>query len=69
MDAGQKVKVIYGLDKGREGELIKTHTMSVPVAGLRVGGIDDKPAKMYTVSLSDGHTNMYPVDWVEPLKK
>ena len=69
MNAGQKVKVIRGLDKGMEGEIIKIHTMSVPVATLRIGGIDDKPATMYTIALDEGHTNMYPADWVEPIKK
>ena len=69
LKAGQKVRVIYGLDKGMEGEVVKTHTMAVPVAALRVGGIDDKPATMCTVSLNEGHTNMYPVDWIESIKE
>ncbi len=67
MIAGQKVRVIRGLDKGMKGEVVKTHTMAVPVALLRVGGIDDAPAAMVTVSLNEGHTNMYPVDWVESI--
>jgi hypothetical protein len=65
MDTGQRVKVIKSIDTGKEGEIIKKHTKLVPVAALQVGG-DDKPVEYCTVKLDDGHTNLYPLDWVEP---
>ena len=64
MDTGQRVKVTKSLDKGKEGEIIGKHTKLVPPAILQVGG-DDKPVEYCTVKLDDGHTNLYPLDWVE----
>ena len=66
MDVGQRVRVITALDKGKEGEIISKHTKLVPVPALRVGG-DDTPVDYCTVKLNDGHTNLYPLDWVEVL--
>jgi hypothetical protein len=64
MDVGQRVRVIRALDEGKEGEIIGKHTKLVPVPILRVGG-DDAPVDYYTVKLDDGHTNLYPLGWVE----
>lgn len=66
MDVGQRVKVIKSIDTGKEGDIVGRHTKSVPVAILQVGG-DDKPVDYCTVKLDDGHTNLYPLDWVEAL--
>ena len=66
MDLGQRVKVTQSIDMGKEGEIVAKHTKSVPVSALRVGG-DDKPVDYCTVKLDDGHTNLYPIDWVEAI--
>ena len=66
MDVGQRVKVIKSLDAGKEGEIVGKHTKLVPVAALLVGG-DDKPVEYSNVRLDDGHTNLYPSDWVEAI--
>lgn len=66
MEVGQRVKVTKSIDTGKEGEIIGKHTKSVPVLSLRVGG-DDKPVDYCTVKLDDGHTNLYPTDWVEAI--
>jgi len=68
MDVGQRVRVTKSIDTGKEGEVIREHTKLVTVPILQVGG-DDKPVDYYTVKLDDGHTNLYPVDWVEALSK
>ena len=67
MDVGKRVKVLKSLDEGKEGEIIGKHTKSVPVESLLVGG-DDKPVDYLNVKLDDGHTNLYPADWVEAVK-
>jgi hypothetical protein len=67
MDVGQRVQVIKSIDTGKGGEIVGKHTKLVPVPILRVGG-DDKPVDYCTVKLDDGHTNLYPSDWVEALR-
>jgi hypothetical protein len=66
MDIGQRVKVINSIDTGKEGEIIGKHTKLFPPAILQVGG-DDKPVEYRTVKLDDGHTNLYPLDWIEAI--
>ena len=54
MNLGQRVRVIKGLDKGKEGEIVRIP--AVP------------HGSNYNVKLDDGHTNMYPLDWLEAIK-
>ena len=67
MEIGQRVRIMKSLDAGKEGEIIGKHVKSVPVESLRVGG-DDKPVEYSNVKLDDGHTNLYPSDWIEAIK-
>ena len=55
MDLGQRVKVIKGLDKGKEGEVVRA-----PVVPHNSN---------YNVKLDDGHINMYLLDWLEAINK
>lgn len=66
MEAGQRVKIIHSLDKGKEGEITGKHSKSVPTAILQIGG-DETPKEYCTVQLDDGHTNQYPMDYVEAI--
>ena len=66
MEVGQRVRVITSLDKGREGEIVGEFVMSVPPLILQVGG-DETPKAYSKVKLDDGHTNLYPLDWVVPI--
>ena len=53
MNVGQRVKVIKGLDTGKEGEVVRIP--AVPHGSY------------YNVKLDDGHVNMYILDWLESI--